>query len=205
MSSATKKANTSRKSSRPDVRKILLDATEQIICEEGYAAATVRRISSEAGMRHQAVAYYFGSQEDLLLAVLHRSMESHRNRLKTVLASERPLRAMWEFTSNRDFAKIGMEFLAMANHNDRVKTELAKNARKIRNLESKAIAKYLDTLNIQPLLTPMVVSILTTALARFLMQETALGIHVGHEEFEALVEQSLSSFEQQVEQTNNQS
>lgn len=199
MSPANKKAKSSRHTPRPDVRETLLNAAEQVIRNEGYAAATVRRICSQAGMRHQAVSYHFGSQEDLLLALLHRSMEQHRRRLKVALASDRPLRSMWEFVSNPDFAKIGLEFLVMANHNETIRKELAKNARKIRELETKAITKYLNDMSIEPRISPRVVSILTTALARLLMQESTLGIHTGHKEIEALVELSMRDLESRLD------
>lgn len=189
------KTSKKRHVERPDIREMLLDAAETVVLEEGYAAATARRIASQVGMKHQAVFYYFGSQDDLLLALLRRSMDSHRKHLKEALTSDKPLRAMWDLVSEPSFAKIGLEFMALANHNELIRTELADNAVKLRALEAEAIKRHLEERGIQPRLSPELVSILTNALARLLVQEATLGIHAGHEEAEALVDQSLSNFE----------
>ncbi|MYM62816.1 TetR/AcrR family transcriptional regulator [Pseudomaricurvus sp. HS19] len=195
MTASSKSTGKKRHVPRPDVRETLLLAAEKIVREEGYAAATARRIASEVGMRHQAVFYYFGSQDELLMEVLHRSMEAHKKCLQEAIDSPQPLRAMWNLISNPEFAKIGLEFLALANHNEMIRAELAKNSERLRELETEGIARYLEQRGIKPRVSPQMVSIMTSALARLLVQESTLGIHGGHEEVEALVERSLSHFE----------
>jgi TetR/AcrR family transcriptional regulator of autoinduction and epiphytic fitness len=180
---------------RPDVRQKLLDAAETVVREEGYAAATVRRIASRAGMTHQAVFYYFGSQDEMLLALLRRSAESYYSRLSTVLSSETPLRGLWNLVIDQHSTRIGLEFMALANHNETIRVEIASNAKKIRALEAEAIQKHLASRGIEPRLSPELVSILTNALARLLVQEATLGILDGHAEAEALVDESLRNFE----------
>jgi AcrR family transcriptional regulator len=180
---------------RPDIRAKLLDAAESLFRKEGYAAATARRIASRVGLKHQVVFYYFDTHDDLLLALLRRQTESYGESLKAALQSDRPLRAMWELISNPDATKLGLEFMALANHNEAVRAELAANAESLRALEARAVARYLEHRGIQPRLSPQLVSILTNALARLLVQESTLGIHAGHEEAEALVDRSLRTFE----------
>lgn len=179
---------------RPDVRQKLLDAAEDLVRADGYAAATVRRIASRAGMTHQAVFYYFGSQDELLLALLRRSSDTYRCRLEEALRSPHPLRAMWDLLRTQEGTKLGLEFMAMATHNDAIREEIATNALQIRELETTAIAKHLEARGIKPRLSPQIVSVLTNALARLLIQEAALGINIGHQEAEALVDQSLRHF-----------
>lgn len=188
---------------RPNVREVLLDAAEALIREEGYAAATARAIASRVGMKHQAVFYYFGSQDELLLAVLKRSMEAHKACLKEALESENPIREMWNLAKDTDHTKLGLEFMALANHNEAIRAEIASNARQLRKLEAKAIESYLEKRGIEPRLSPQVVSILTHALARLLVQEASLGIRVGHKEIEALVDFSFTTFEAQGDMVND--
>jgi len=195
MSSPAKPARKKRYVERPDVRMKLLDAAEAVVREEGYAAATVRRIASRAGMTHQAVFYYFGSQDELLLALLRRSSDSYCTRMTEVLRSDQPLHGMWDLVSDQDATRLGLEFMALANHNDAVRAEIAANAIKLRALEAEAIQKYLEKRGIEPRLSPELVSILTNALARLLVQEATLGILIGHDEAEALVQRSLANFE----------
>jgi len=195
MSSPARAKRKKRYVERPDVRQKLLDAAEAVVREEGYAAATVRRIAKRAGMTHQAVFYYFGSQDEMLLALLRRSSESYYSRLMEALNSDTPLRGLWNLVSDQDSTRIGLEFMAFANHNESIRVEIASNAKKIRALEAKAIEKHLIDRGIEPRLSPELVSILTNALARLLVQEATLGVLDGHEEAEALVDESLRNFE----------
>jgi AcrR family transcriptional regulator len=81
MAEADEPAKTRRKKryvERPDIRSNLLDAAEALIWEDGYAAATARRIADRVGMKHQAVFYYFGSQDELLVEVFRRTAKSNR-------------------------------------------------------------------------------------------------------------------------------
>lgn len=180
---------------KPSVRLMLLDAAEALVREEGYAAATARRIASRAGLKHQVVFYYFGSQDDLLLALYRRAAEAYRERLKTALDSERPLSAMWKVVSDPEATRFTLEFMALANHNEAMRAEIARNADEMRVLETEAVARHLQTRGIEPRLSPDLISILTNGIARLLVQEATLGIHRGHEEAEALVDLSLRTFE----------
>jgi AcrR family transcriptional regulator len=195
MPTPAKAARKKRHVPRPDVRQKLLDAAEAVIRDEGYAAATVRRIANKADLKHQAVFYYFGTQEDLLLAVYRRAADNYQEHLTTALNSDQPLRAMWNVISDLDATGLGLEFMALANHNDVIRDEIASRARKFRALEAAAVKSHLEERGIEPRLSPELVSILTNALARLLVQEAALGIHDGHEEALALVDASLSNFE----------
>lgn len=179
---------------RPDIRATLLDAAEALVREEGYAAATARRIAGKVGLKHQVVFYYFGTQDDLLLALVRRTAKQHHEALTTVLASDRPLRGLWHLLRDRDATKFHLELLALANHNEAIRSELATHAVAVRALEAEAIARHLKQKGVDLRLSPRLVSILTNALARLLVQESTLGIDVGHGEVEALVEESLRTF-----------
>ena len=56
------------------MRTRLLDATRDIIAEQGWSAATSRAVAERAGANLALINYYFGSKNDLLLAALERSM-----------------------------------------------------------------------------------------------------------------------------------
>ena len=51
-------------------RERLMEATAQIMRDEGYAAATSRRVAARAGVRSALVYYYFPTMDDLFVAVL---------------------------------------------------------------------------------------------------------------------------------------
>jgi TetR/AcrR family transcriptional regulator len=49
-------------------RAALLDAAEQIMLEEGYPAASSRRVAEKAGLKHPLVHYYFHGMDELFTA-----------------------------------------------------------------------------------------------------------------------------------------
>ena len=180
---------------KPDVRAKFLDAAEELIRDEGYAAASARAIAKRVGMKHQAIFYYFGSQDELLLEVYRRSARQYREKLEAALRSPNPSRGIWETARNSAMTGIALEFMALANHNDAIRAEIAKNSIEIRHLECAAIEADLKRRGVTPRLSPEMVSILTNAAARLMVQESILGIHVGHKEYEAQVEESFRYFE----------
>ncbi len=55
-----------------DTKTQILNVTEALIAERGYAGTTVRNIINQAGVNLAAVHYHFGSKEDLFRAVFSR-------------------------------------------------------------------------------------------------------------------------------------
>lgn len=63
-------------------RQTLLDATEQLLAEQGYAATTLRQLTARAGTNLAAVSYHFGGKEQIVRAALQRRIEPiNRERL----------------------------------------------------------------------------------------------------------------------------
>src|SRR5579872_3064586 len=58
-----------------DVRKKLLDVAEFLFAKWGYAAVSIRDVTSRAEMRVANVSYYFGSKQNLYYEVLRRRAE----------------------------------------------------------------------------------------------------------------------------------
>ena len=56
-------------------RKLVLDAAERVMAEEGFEAATVARVVEEARIPLSSVYHYYGSKEGILLAVMERGAE----------------------------------------------------------------------------------------------------------------------------------
>jgi AcrR family transcriptional regulator len=179
----------------PDVRENLIAETEALIREEGYGAATARNIADRVGMKHQVIFYYFGSLDNLLIAVYRKVAGIHCSRLVSALASPSPLSSLWEAIRDPEIVRFTLEFIALSNHNKKVRAEIATSAEDIRKLECEGITRHLRERGIDPRLSPHTISILSNAVARFLAQESGLGIHLGHQEIERLIADSFRSFE----------
>lgn len=53
-------------------RQAIIDAARLLFSERGYTGATMRRIAAAAGVDVALVHHYFGTKDDLLVAVLQR-------------------------------------------------------------------------------------------------------------------------------------
>jgi len=55
-----------------ETRTRILDAAERLFAQHGYAATSLRAVTTEAGVNLAAVNYHFGSKESLLRETVHR-------------------------------------------------------------------------------------------------------------------------------------
>ena len=135
-----------RRIGAPDAknRGLLLDAAEQLMLEEGYAAVTSRRLASKAGLKPQLVHYYFRTMEDLFLEVFRRRAEEGLQMQAEALKSPQPLWALWRFGTDPAFTRISMEFMALANHRKEMRAEIAYYAERFREEQRQAVTAALQ-------------------------------------------------------------
>jgi len=72
-----------------------MDAAERLLIELGYAAVTTRVVSKEAGLNHGLVHYYFGSMDELFLAVLERFTARLIVRQRAMYAADTTFLVKW--------------------------------------------------------------------------------------------------------------
>src|ERR1700720_1385941 len=176
-------------------REALIEATAQIMLDEGYAAATSRRVAAKAGVKAALVHYYFPSMDDLFVAVLRDKAETNLQHQRQAMAEAAPLHALWELSGAHD-AQLFTEFLAMANHRKAIRSEIVSYAMRFRDIEEGAMTLALKARGIDlELFPPVVMSMIMGSLARMVFHEQGLGITRGHEEARVFIEQCLDRFE----------
>lgn len=197
--STTAKSTTSKRRIGAEgsaTRLKLLDAAQQLMLEEGYAAVTSRRVGAKAGLKPQLVHYYFRTMDDLFLAMFRRGAERNLERQRRAFDSPRPLRALWEFNGEPDGVALIAEFTALANHRPAIRKEVAAYAERFREQEAAALANLFAERGIDTGdLPPVVIPVLMTSVSRVLVMEHALGMKSGHAETRAAVEQWLDRLE----------
>jgi AcrR family transcriptional regulator len=102
---------------------------------EGYAAATSRRVAAKAGVRPALAHSYIPTVDDLFPAVFGRGAEANLERQRKALLSARPLRALWELSSDREGTALLLEFMALANHRKEIRSEIAVYAQPFREAQ----------------------------------------------------------------------
>ena len=73
-------------------RAAVLDAAERLFAEEGFAATSMRDISTASGISHPLIHHHFGSKEGLYAAVKRRLVEGYARRFpRAARAANRPV------------------------------------------------------------------------------------------------------------------
>jgi len=173
-------------------RSHLLDAAEQLMLEEGYAAVTSRRVGHKAEISPQLVHYYFGTMDDLFLEVFRRRAEEGFAQFERALEAQPTLRTIWSSLSAGPGSVFNLEFVALANHRKAIRAELASYAERFRTMQLDAITSILAARGPLPDgMTPEVVLVTMAGVAQIIALERALGVSGGHDTTLAFVEQFL--------------
>lgn len=164
--------------------------------DEGYAAATTRRVATKAGVNPALVHYYFPTMDELFLAVFRHGAEANLARQREALASDTPMRELWAVNHEPRGTALLMEFMALANHRKQIRAEIAAYATRFRESQLTALTIMLRNRGVEvDALPPALVSILLASAARTLVTETALGLTLGHQELTEFIEWFLHRFE----------
>lgn len=185
---------TARNKRRSDAgaRSRLVEATARIMREEGYAAATSRRVAAEAGVKQALVYYYFPTMDDLFLEVLRTGAELALTRMRALLADDDPLHALWLMNSDSAVTTLNAEFMALANHRKAIGAELKSYAERVRDIETAAVTMVLRANGVDlEEYPPVAISMLIAQTARSLCNESAVGVTQGHDELRAFVERQM--------------
>jgi AcrR family transcriptional regulator len=175
-------------------RAQLLDAAEQLMLEEGYAAVTSRRVGRTAEISPQLVHYYFHTMDDLFLEVFRRRAEEGFSQFARAIEAEPTLRTIWRSLTDGRGAVFNIEFVALANHRMAIRAEMASYAERFRTMQLDAVWSILA--GHEPLpngITPDVVLVALAGVSQLIGLERALGVGGGHEQTLAFVEQYLDS------------
>jgi AcrR family transcriptional regulator len=165
-----------------ETRAAIIRAAEAVIREEGYAAASSRRVALRAGLKPSLVHYYFPTTDDLYLAVFRQGAAQSDAMIEAAINSGDPLRSLWAFFSDTSRTALSVEFIALAIHRPAVRAEIAKHSEKMRAAQEKLIG---DLLAEKPRIEgkiPAGVSVILAGIGRALMMEDALGVTSGHED-----------------------
>jgi AcrR family transcriptional regulator len=177
-------------------RTEILDATQQIMLEEGYAAVSSRRVAEKAGVNSALVYYYFGTMDDLFIATFQRGAEQSYRRQVEALASDQPLWSLWEMIHDAPRTALTMEFVALANHRKAIRSEITKSSERFRRMHldaaSKVLSKHPARLDLP---SPEAIVLLMSSVSRFLLMEQAFDVSAGHKEMIAHVEHQLRQIE----------
>ena len=178
-------------------RTRLVEATEQLLSDRGYAAISARQVADKAGLKPQLLYYYFHTIDDLILAVVRAITDKRLMRFEQALASPSPLRALWELNSNPSNAILSTELISLAGHRETIRVEIVRAARHFRTLQIDAVSRLLAERGVDLEAYPAAAIVtIVAALGRTLVNDTALDVSMGYAEAVKLIERGLRYLEQ---------
>jgi AcrR family transcriptional regulator len=173
-------------------RAAIIEAAEAIFIEEGYGAASTRRVAARAGLKPSLVHYYFPTTEDLLLAMSRKGQAESDEWLDRALASPDPLQAMFQLMTNASRNALALETMALANHRESIRVEIKRHCEEMRARQVAAIERVLhERLKCDPMLTAPGLSLILAGIGRTIVIEGGLGITDGHADARRWVESWL--------------
>jgi AcrR family transcriptional regulator len=177
-------------------RRRILDAAEEIMLKEGYAAVSSRSVATAAGIKAPLVHYYFPTLDDLFVALLGRRAGRTVERMAEAIGSPEPLRAWWELASDRRGTAILVELLAAANHRPALKAEMGGIARDVRRMQVDVLDAILPEYGIDPeLFPPPLVAAAMQGLAFSAVQDSVAGYDTAPDEAIAAMDRLVARLE----------
>ncbi|MGI5218827.1 TetR/AcrR family transcriptional regulator [Nocardia sp. CA-290969] len=165
-------------------RGVLLDCVEQLMLEEGYAAVTFRAVAAKAGVTPSLVQYYFRTLDGIFLAAIRRYTERNIRHLTEALEAppDRLPRVLWEYSRTEAASALTTEFMALGNHRESVRAEIAEATERVRKLQLDALSQGAGGRGSPGELTPGALLLLITGIPKFLLLEEGIGVHTAHRE-----------------------
>jgi len=172
-----------------------MDAAEAILLDEGYAAISSRNIARRAGLKHQVIFYYFDTLQDLLIAVYRRSADDWLAHIRVSLASDQPLRIIWDAARNTEKIKFFREFFAIANHNAIIRDEMVQLGVEGQDIQIEAVRAHLARRGKTTPMSPELLVLTVTSLGYLVAAQawTDAALSAGHTDAHAYIEGLIAS------------
>jgi AcrR family transcriptional regulator len=180
-------------------RDRLLTAAQEIIQTDGISGVTARRLADAVGLQRQIVHYYFGTIDDLLVALLEKQSEESAARAIEALSHGNPIKVL--FKTEKDAAILTYELMALALRRPEVGKIVAANARKFKQIATEAIDNYCAREGIALCADSTAIASVLISLANSQAVERALGVTDGHQKTLAAMANWIASVNPQGKST----
>lgn len=174
-------------------RDMIIKAAVGVLQDEGATKLTAARVAEKAGVKAHMVHYYFRTMEDLVTALVRTHGQAGLKNTARAIASDEPLRALWELETAYKWGAAAMEFSALASHSPTAQDELKRYIEEIRSVQAEALARHFELRGVECPFPPLAITVIIASIARQLVRERAVGVTLGHTETTAVVDEFLAS------------
>jgi AcrR family transcriptional regulator len=173
-------------------RAAILKAALEVLQDQGSGHFTATAIARRAGLKPHMVHYYFRTIDDLVLALVKTLGATGLKNSARAIASDNPLKALWDIEMGSTSSVAIMELGALAVHRDDIRAEMGRYIEQLRVVQAEAVARYLELRGIAAPIPPMSLTLVIAAIARQMVREKDFGVTLGHAELTAAVEAMLA-------------
>ncbi|WP_248832749.1 TetR/AcrR family transcriptional regulator [Frankia sp. Mgl5] len=173
-----------------------MNSAQQLMLEHGYAAVTYRGLAARAGVAASLVQYYFPTLDDLFVALLRSGTDRILERFAEASQTEQPLRAVWEYASDKTATALLLEFMALANHRKAIQSEIGRGGERVRDAQLEAVSRQWTQYGLdERAVSPAGLLFMMNAILRMLALEETFGTHTGHRDAVEIIERFLDHIE----------
>jgi AcrR family transcriptional regulator len=165
----------------------MLDAAEDILCEEGYGGLTSRNVADRIGVKQRLVYYYFRTMDELIVETFRRLAVREKLRLSQALEGGHPLREVWNVYVETTDTRLVSEFMALANRIEPLRLEVKDFIEESRRLQVAALEQAAAQGSVDRVMPSIAAAFFATSAALAMHREAAIGIETGHDEVRAAI------------------
>ncbi len=173
----------------------MLDAAEEILCEDGYGGLTSRNVAERIGVKQRLVYYYFRTMDELIVETFRRLAVREKERLSLALEGGHPLREVWNVYVETTDTRLVSEFMALANRIEPLRLEVKDFIEESRRLQVAALERVLAAGDDGNALATIAAAFFATSAALAMHREAAIGIEAGHDEVRAAIERYIAAID----------
>jgi AcrR family transcriptional regulator len=184
---------------KADIRTAFLDAAERLLIEEGRGGISTRRLAREAGLNHGLVHYYFGSVENLMVAVFERFTDRLVERQRTMYAADVPFIEKWRTAMGfmeddlaAGYPKIWAELQAAAMNQPELQRRIRTVYDTWRSVLTDAFTAAAREYRVSDSAVPALVTLVMTFTVG-MFNERLVGVDTGHAELLAWFDAAIRS------------
>lgn len=166
-----------------EIRAQLLQDAIQILREEGADAVTARRLADQVGLGRHIVHYYFGTIDELFVAVMREEGARSEDMLREAARTGDAFNLLWD--SILQSASIILELMKLAIRHPSIASEYKVYTERFRLAMSGLLEIYARSQGIVLPTSTAAAALLLQSVASTIAIEASMGLSLGHEDAEA--------------------
>lgn len=182
----TAAAKTRRKGAEnSETRAQLIHSAIVILRDEGAAAVTARRLAEQVGLRRHIVHYYFGTIDELFVAIMREEGARAEAALREATETGDAFDLLWQ--NARQAASIILELTMLAARHPSIAREYRIYTERYRQTMAEILESYARTRGITLPVAPAATALLLQSVAYTIAIEKDLDLTLGHEQAEKML------------------